>query len=230
LIDRDPRVLTRDLSDRVEDERVLSYAIDSRFYGLRGEGSSGPREVGSLRLSGGYDFEASETTNWFLEGHVAPHRNLRLSGLLGYNSKQGRADEGLVQLSWRSNERFRLRPAGSPERRHALNLSYRYLRDRNRLFEDWLVRDSGYDDFDEELERVDQLDGSARLALVRNLDLFARGHYSLESSKARGGSVGFLFLSDCGCWDLSVAVEQRQRPSDTRLEFSLRLSGLGGRR
>ena len=92
------------------------------------------------------------------------------------------------------------------------------------------LRDSGYDDFDADLERVEQVDGSARLALMRNLDLFARGYYSFESNEARGGSLGFLFMSDCGCWDLGVAVEHRTRPSDTRLEFSLRLSGLGGRR
>ena len=230
LIDHDPRVLTRDLSDRVEDERLLSYAIASRFYGLRGEGASGPREVGSLRLSGGYDFEESETANWFLEGHVAPHANLRFSGLVGYDSNENQADEALVQMSWLSNERFRLRPAGSPERRHVLNVGYRYLRDRNRLFENWLLRDSVYDDFDADLKRVNQLDTSARLALVRNLDLFARGYYSFESSAARGGSIGFQFLSDCGCWDLAVAVEHRTRPSDTRLDLSLRLSGLGGRR
>lgn len=230
VIDRDPRVLTRNLTDRVPDERVLGYAVDSRFYGLRGEDGSAPREVGSLRLSGGYDFEQGQTTNWFVEGEVSPHSQLTGAVLLGYDSKQTRIDEALVQVWLQSNERFRLRPAGSPERRHVLNLSYRFLRDENRLFENWLLSDSQFNDFDAELNRVDQIDGSARFALVRNVDLFARGYYSFESSKTQGGTLGFLYLSDCGCWDLGVSVQHRIRPSDTRLAFNLRIAGIGGRR
>jgi hypothetical protein len=98
------------------------------------------------------------------------------------------------------------------------------------LFGDWRLSDSQFDDFDDDLERVDQIDGLGRVALVRNIDLSPRGSWSFASAKARGGSVGFLYMSDCGCWDLGLALEHRTRPSDTRLEFKLRLAGVGGKR
>ncbi len=230
LIDSDPRVLTRNPSDRVSDERMFHASIDSRFYGLRGADGSRPREVGSLRLGSGYDFEQSRMSDIFLDGHVSPHDHLRVEMLVGYDPKRTRVDEALAQLFWQSNERYRLHTAGIPERRHMLNLSYRFLRDENLLFENWLLRDSDFNNFDADLERVDQLDFSGRFALLRQVDVFANGFWSFESREARGGGFGFLFLSSCACWDFSVALEHRQRPSDTRLQFELRLAGLGGKR
>ncbi|MBW2413054.1 MAG: LPS-assembly protein LptD [Deltaproteobacteria bacterium] len=229
LADGDPRVLTRDPSDRIEDQRVLQLSADTRFYGKRLAGATGAREVAALRLGGGYDFEGSRMTQTFLEGLVMPSEDLRLEGLLGYDTKKRRVGEALAQLGWRSDERYQLRAADGVERRHAVRFQYRFLRDRNRLFQNWLLGNSDFTDFDDDLTRVDQLNMGGRFPLGRQFDLLANGYYSFESSETRGGSIGVLFLSSCGCWDLGLRLEHRTRPSDTRFQFALRLAGLGGK-
>ena len=226
LADLDPRVYTRNPSDRVGDTRVLNGSISNRFYGVRSPGSARPRRVAEFRIGGGYDFLRSRMTDLFADSVLELGPNLSLGGGVGYDTKSTRVSEARASASWQSEPRFGTR-TGESERRHALALDYRFLRDQNTFFEKFIRDDEVFEEFDKDLTRIDQLSFSGTLALVRRVDLFGSGYVSLGEGSGGGGRVGLTLLSDCACWDFTAALEQRTRPADTRFTFKLRLAGLG---
>jgi len=226
LADLDPRVLTRNPSDRVRDARILNGSISNQFYGARSPGSARPRRVAQFRIGSGYDFLRGRMTDVFANGVLEIHENLSFGAVLGYDPKETRVSEARADASWRSEPRFVLR-TGDNERRDSLGLSYRFLRDQNTFFENFNRDDEVFEEFDEDLTRIDQLAFSGKFAAMRQLDLFGQGYLSLGHGSGGGGSVGLTLLSDCACWDFTAALEQRTRPADTRFTFKLRLAGLG---
>lgn len=225
LIDGDLRVLVRDPSDRLRDERFLQFVVANRLYAPRRAGEAA-RLIGDLRLGAGYDFEIREASDVFLRAGFYPHSRLQLRAALGYDPEAGQLDEADAVLEWRSEPRFALGSSVS-DRAHSLELSYRYERDSVSVFEAFRRSDDVFEDFTGDLTRIDQFNLAANLALVRRLDLFGRGYLSLEESSASGGALGVALLSSCACWELIAAVERRTRPDDTRFTLEIRLAGLG---
>jgi lipopolysaccharide assembly outer membrane protein LptD (OstA) len=226
LINEDIRVLLRNPSDRVEEASQIQGGFGNRLYAPPLAAGGGPRLIAEARVGGGYDFEASEATPAFLSASFYPNPNLSLSGVWGYDVEQRHPEEASATVLWRSDPRFTLRSSIS-ERRHEFRLAYRYLNEVPRVFENFKRSDDVFDDFKEELERVNQLDADLNIALFRQLDVFANGFLSLQESSSSSGRVGFAFLSACACWELITSVEQRTRPDETRFTIELRLAGLG---
>jgi hypothetical protein len=215
LIDGDVRLLSRDPSDRIPDERFLELAVGNRFFAAPLSDGEPPRLVGELRLGSGYDFERSRMANIYLTGSFLLWTQLSLYGELGYDPKETRLEEAGVALAWES------------ERGHELSLSYRFLRDFNAGFEDFSVSDDVFDDFEEDFDRVSQLNFEGRWLVSPRLELFGSGYYSFDESSTRSGAVGAVLRSRCDCWELIGEVERSQRPSDTRFTLKINLAGLG---
>jgi lipopolysaccharide assembly outer membrane protein LptD (OstA) len=215
LIDGDVRLLARDPSDRIPDQRFLELAVGNRFFAAPLSDGEPPRLVGELRLGSGYDFQRSRMANIYLTGSFLFWTHLRFYAELGYDPKETQLEEAGLGLAWDS------------ERGDELSLSYRFLRDFNQGFEDFSVSDDVFDDFEEDFDRVNQLNFRGRWVVSPRLELFGRGYYSFDESSTGAGAVGVVLHSRCACWDLIGELERRARPSDTRFTLKINLTGLG---
>ena len=226
LINKDVRVLLRNPSDRVAEERLVIAALSNRLYAPGASASRAPRLVGTFRLGGGYDLEDSQASTLFADASFQPNENISFVANVGYDPKESETTEATASLLWRSDRIYRL-PSSMSDRRHELALTYRYLRDIPLFFEAWQRSDDVFDEFERGLNRIDQLNLEANVALLRQVDVFLRGYTSLEESSTNGGTLGFAFLSACACWELIASVDRRTRPDDTRFQVEVRLAGLG---
>ena len=217
LIDGDIRLLTRDPTDRVPDQRRLQLQVGNRFYGPSREGGTAPTLLGELRIGSGYDFEESNATRIFANGLVRPLADLELAFNVGWDPDESHLNDVEASVIWDAQ-------AG-----HLVQLRYRYLRDPVVTFENFRVQDDIFDDFDDSESKVSQLDLNLRAVVSRNLEVFGDGFVSFTSSSSSAGGMGFQLSSDCRCWDLIAQIEQRTRPSETRFSLELRLAGLGQR-
>ncbi|MFQ5513116.1 MAG: LPS-assembly protein LptD [Myxococcota bacterium] len=221
LIDRDSRVLTRDPSDRVRDERIVQLSVDSRFLS-RAEPSerterSAPRELAALRLGSSYDLERSRVESVFINGRLSPREELDLGAEIGVDPKAGRLDEATLAASWR------------PESGNELTASYRFLREIPTSFESFTVSDDIFEEFDASADRVSQLSLAGRWVLSSQWELFGDGFVSLEQSSNATGLLGVLFRSRCQCWELTTSLNHSTRPSETRFEIGINLLGFTGK-
>lgn len=215
LIDGDVRLLARDPSDRIPDERFLELAVGNRFFAAPLSDGQPPRLVAELRLGSGYDFERSRMANIYLTGSFLLWTQLGLYGELGYDPKETRLEEAGLALAWES------------QRGDELSISYRFLRDFNAGFENFSVSDDVFDDFEEDFDRVSQLSAEGRWLISPRLELFGSGYYSFDESSTRSGAVGVVLRSRCDCWELIGEVERSQRPSNTSFSLKINLTGLG---
>ncbi len=215
LIDGDLRVLTRNPSDRVPDERFLLVQAVNHFYGLGAGTRRGP-EIARLNIGSGYDFLKDEWTRLFAEGHWVVHPRVRLDWDIGYDLAESELGDAEVGLFWRGEGRDHLR------------LRYRYLRDASVGFENFQFDDDIYGQF-ESGDTVKQLTVDASLSVSKRVRLFAEGYVTLQSASNGTGATGLILTSGCGCWDLIAAIEHHTRPRETRFVLVLNLLGLGRR-
>ncbi|MFQ5699791.1 MAG: LPS-assembly protein LptD [Myxococcota bacterium] len=211
LIDGDLRLLSRNPSDRIGDERLLQVAIANRLLGDARDGAA-PRQLAAARLSSGYDFELGRATNVFLNSELTPGAGLSGELDVSYDPKQRRMEELRAVLSW-------------SRARDLLSLRYRFQRDVPLVFERFFFSNS-FDRFDNGFRRINQVSGSGRLGVTARLDLFASGIASFED-QTKTGTVGVILHSSCRCWDLIGSVTRRVRPTETLFSLSLRVAGIG---
>ena len=226
VIDGDPRALLRDPSDRLDDERFLNFAVANRLYANPLTAGGFPRQVGELRIGGGYDFNQGRPTNVFVDSVLAPNPNLLFTAELGYDPKETRVEEGTFGVTIAGSKNYALTQS-APLRRNSVALSYIYVRDFEALFENFLRRDEIFEDFERNLSRINQVGIAATYVLSRQIDFFAGGYTSFEQSDTRGGNLGVSFMSSCACWELRAQVDKTTRPDDTRFTIEVRLSGIG---
>ncbi len=216
LIDGDLRILTRNPSDRLPDERFLLFQLVNRFYSLPSGAGSGGRRVAEVRLGTGYDFEDEEWTRLFTAGSFAPAPRWRFEWDVGYDTEESELEDAELSLSFR----------GSPG--NYLGLRYRYLRDSSVGFENFVRNDEVFGRF-RPGSKVKQLNVNLEWAVSRRIRFFTEGYTTLESASNGSGRVGFVLVSECGCWDLIGAIEHETRPRETRFVVVLNLLGLGRR-
>lgn len=213
LLDADPRLLLRDPSDRLRDQRFLEVGLQNRFFAAPAGVGRPPRQVAQVRVGSGYDFEASRLTNAWLEAELDPRDNLVAELIFGWDPKEDEIDEALARLRW-------THPKG-----HSLAVDYRYVRNIPQVFEDFAY-DDVFDAFRSGFDRINQLGASAEWIAHPRVEFFSDGYVSMEAGSVRG-RVGLLLHSTCDCWDLITSLTRQARPGDTRLEVSVRLAGIG---
>jgi lipopolysaccharide assembly outer membrane protein LptD (OstA) len=201
----------RDPADRIERVHRLSFGATQRVFGA---GEPGPR--GALRADvtviGLYDLEEDDFGNVVLDGRVSPAGLGSLRVQAGLDTDQGRVDEGLAQWSFSHRDG------------HELIAMYRYLRDVPEVFEEFRTGDR-FDHFEPE-DRVDEVAGSLRLAVTRQLSVSYRTAYSFETDLLLVNQGVVEYLSKCGCFTVGAELsEDRARGVSVRLIY--RLVGLG---
>jgi lipopolysaccharide assembly outer membrane protein LptD (OstA) len=219
LVDSDPRLLSRDPSDRIEEQRFLHFSVQNRFFAATpvaasSGGQAPPREVASLRLGSGYDFELGRQSNVYLASTLEPTEQIRLDFDVGYDFKEEVLDELLAGVSLRVDGEF------------SFSADYRYVRDVPFFFEDFPFAD-GFRDFEEVFDRINQLGLAGTYQIHPRLELFGNGYFSLEDGSTNGGRFGGVLTSACKCWDLIASVRRSSRRGDWSLEVAIELTGLG---
>lgn len=211
LIDGDLRLLSRNPSDRIGSERLLQVAVANRLL-ADAENGEAPRQLASLRLSSGYDFERGRATNVFLNSVFSPGAGVSGEFDVSYDPKARRLKELRGILGWTG-------------KRNSVSLNYRFQRDLPLVFERFRFANS-FSRFKGRFRRVNQLSGSGKLRVTSRVDLYGSG-LALFESQTKTGTVGLILHSSCRCWDLIGSVTRRLRPADTRFSLTLRLAGLG---
>jgi lipopolysaccharide assembly outer membrane protein LptD (OstA) len=217
LTEGDPRLLTRDPTDRVADARLAVFQIGNRLYTRAPVPGQPVRLLGEFRFGTGYDFQESQLERIFAQGYFQPSQRLLLGLDVGWDPDDARLEDVSAALSW-------LGTAGQ-----SLRLSYRYLRQPVLGFDEFQRDDDIFDEADAAFDKVSQINLNSLLVVSSRLELFLNGYLSLEDSSTNGGEFGFVLLSRCKCWDLVASVERRTRPDDTRFNLQLNLAGLGRR-
>jgi hypothetical protein len=215
LINADPRLLIDDPSDRIADQRYLEVSLANRLLAPAQALDVPARQLASLRLGSGYDFELGRVTNVFAEAALVPSDALSFDGEVGWDPKETRLEEA------------RLRGSFAPGDGYGIALEYRFLRDLPRVFEDFNFATDIFDEFDQNFSRIDQASVSGTVRIASRLDAFASGYLSFEQSQSNSGQLGVIVHSSCGCWDLIPVVTHRTRPDETRFALQLRIAGFG---
>jgi len=217
LIDGDIRLVTRNPSDRVPDEKLLQVQLANRLYGAPTVEAGPPRLYGELRVGSGYDFHQDAMTRLFVMAQVKPSQALAVAVDAGWDPEEGHMQDAAASAGF-------ITEAG-----HQFRVGYRYNRNPSPVFESFLGRGKIFDASNQPTDRVKQVDASVYIVATKNLELFAEGFKSLESQGSKGGRVGTVLISTCKCWDLVTELERDARANDTRFTFQFRLTGLGER-
>jgi lipopolysaccharide assembly outer membrane protein LptD (OstA) len=215
LINADPRLLIDDPSDRVADQRYLEVSLANRLLAPAQALDVPARQLASLRLGSGYDFELGRVTNLFAEAALVPSDALSFDGEVGWDPKESRLEEA------------RVRGAFAPGDGYGIALEYRFLRDLPRVFEDFSFDTDIFGAFDRDFSRINQASVTGTVRLTRRFDAFASGYLSFEESQSNSGQLGVIIHSSCGCWDLIPVVTHSTRPDETRFALQLRVAGFG---
>lgn len=178
--------VTRDPSDRIEEENAVLLAFNNRFYRGGGEGE-GPRLAGDLVFGGRYSIEDSDFANLVLDGRAYPTENTTVRTSIGFDPEAGRFDETYGGFAWES-------PQG-----HAFGLAYRYLREIPDIFERYPEENDRFDDL-EDNERLHQLDAVVRTALTAQWAVTFNTSFSIEDGRWWRNIAGIEYLSRCDCW------------------------------
>ena len=203
--------VSRDPSDRLERAHQLTFGASQRVV-TPANADGLPMLQADLTVLGLYDFEGHDFGNVVVDGRVAPDRFGRLRFQLGFDTDDVRVDEGLAAWGWDHRDG------------HALNVSYRYLRRVADVFE----RFPGGDRFDDARteDQVEELGGSIRLAITRQITASWRAAYSFETNRLLGNQGIIEYLSSCGCWSVGVEIED-DRTRGFRAKALYRIIGLG---
>ena len=212
LIDGDLRILTRNPSDRLPDERFLLAQLVNRFFSTSGNEA---RQIAKLTIGSGYDFLAEEQTRLFAEGTYQPGPNWSFDFDIGFDPEESELEDVEAAVSWQGS-------------RGHLRLRYRYLRDPSLGFENFQRDDDIFREF-RAGSSVKQLNVDLEFDVSRRIRLFALGYTTLQSESNGSARAGVELLSECGCWELVAAIEHATRPRETRFVIVLNLMGFGRR-
>jgi len=204
--------VTRNPSDRIDSVNAITAGLGNRFY-VSGAQGGPPKLFADVAFSTQYDFSNDDNTKFFVEGTVYPYKLTHVRFNMGYDLRQTELSEGLFEFGYRAKEG------------HDLGVSYRYLRDTPRFFEDF-KKDDRYDEFETGFKRINQITAMGRLALTRNWALTYRGQYSFENSIFLSNRAGVEYISKCRCWAIRLEVaDNRVGGVDFNVQYIL--IGLG---
>lgn len=222
--------VTLDPADRLESFHGVTLGLGNRFYGIGlkrvgEEGDAGydpdappaerlPRLLAEVSLSLGAQFSPKSLRSLFLEGVGYPGGGFSTRFNLGYDLDNTQLSEGLVELRWASD-------AG-----HNLRLTYRYLRDIPRFFEDFRSNRDRFEDFEEDFNRVNQIAVGGRWAVTPRWALTYSTAYSFEQSLVLQNRAGVEYISACACWAVRFEA-QDTRNRGVQFNLSYTLLGLG---
>lgn len=213
----DPWNRLADPSDRIDSFHGLQLGVEQRFY-RKAEAGRVPQLLADVLLSHQYDVQRDDFGSIFLDGHISAATDLGLRFQLGVDpDPEGggspRIAEGLVQAGW------------SFQAGHQLALEYRYLRDIPDFFEDFNQGGDRLDGF-KDIDAVNQISASLRLALTQRWSLRYGANYSFDQTLLLSHSGSLEYFSRCECWGIGVEISD-DRTRGVRYNVLYRVVGLG---
>jgi lipopolysaccharide assembly outer membrane protein LptD (OstA) len=202
-----------DPADRKRRSNRLTWGVANRIFGAPDEGAAA-RLLADFEISSAYEFYDGELADVYLDGRAYPTASTRARFNAGFDPEEQRLDEMLAQFG------------ASSEGGHAFAVAYRYLRDIPRFFEDFAFDDERFDHFERDFDRINQIDGSLRLALSSQWAATYRVAYSFEQSLLLANEGGIEYYSRCRCWAVRLEIQQ-DRVRDVQFNLVYSLTGLG---
>lgn len=192
----DPESVLSDPVDRLEDRRALVLGVANRFYGSSARGRT---PLGELTLLGEWD-PLADSALVVLDGRSWMRAGLQSRFHVTWDPEDLEVDEGLVEVA---------RGFGAGSR---ASLRYRFRRRIPLFFESFRGdnRDR-FDEFEEDIDRVNQLSAGLRTPLGAGFHLTANAVYELDEKILLAAQGGIDYVSRCGCWAAGVLVQQNRR-------------------
>jgi hypothetical protein len=204
--------VTYDPADRVSAFNGVTYGVANRIY--RSDPETPPRLLADFYLSNEFAINGNAFGNIFVGGRAYPIEGAHVWANLGFNPNHARISEALFQLAYHAR-------AG-----HRVALSYRYLRDVPRFFEDFNNSSQRFDEFSNDFKRIHQIGFFGKLVLTSQWAVHTRVAYSFEDSLLLVTRGGVEYTSKCRCWAGGFEVSY-DRTRGFRFDLVYRLLGLG---
>ena len=201
--------VTLDPSDRIHDANSVVFGVGNRFFRI--DDSSLLAEV---LLSSEYRAAQGSWGPTVMQGSATLPAGFALRTQAAYEANRDGFYDGLAEVSWSH-------PFG-----HQASVSYRYLNDIPKLFEDFAFKDERYQRFSSTFTKVNQISGNLRIQLTRQWAVTYLGSYSFENTFSLAHRVGLEYVSRCRCWAARLEFDDTVvRGLQWHLQY--RLLGLG---
>jgi hypothetical protein len=202
--------VTRDPSDRISSVNAITVALENRIYVRREEGRA-QSLFADFVLSTQYAINDDEMGNLYFDGTFFPARGWRARTILGWDFNTSEISESLFRVGWAS------------EAGHDLFVTYRFLRNPPRFFENFQFEDR-FDEFEQGFEKVNQVDFRTRWAVTPHWGLTYRLRYSFEDEIFLSNGGGIEYISKCRCWAIRLEIEDDRQSG---IEFGVRYTVIG---
>jgi lipopolysaccharide assembly outer membrane protein LptD (OstA) len=206
--------VTRDTADRLDSFNGITWGASNRLYRRGGPGVD-MRLLADITVSAQYDFaNGGRLGNFVIDGVGMPSERSQVRLNIGFDPEDVTLDELLAEADWMFGSSL------------GLALSYRYLEQIPRFFEDFRFDSDRFDDFQNSFNRVNQVNARVRYAFTKNWSARYQIAYAFENSILLANSASVEYLSKCVCWGLGVEVRQNRQFG---FEFNViyRIVGLG---
>ena len=201
-----------DSADRVSGFNGITFGVANRVYGPGPDG--GTRLLADFALSNEFRFDDGDFGVIFASARAYPFEGANVWVNLGFDPEKTQLTEAILQLGYAAR-------AG-----HEARLSYRYLRDVPRFFEDFRRSSDRYDDFTADFSRINQIRFYGRLAITRQWAAYGSVAYTFEDSLLLGTRGGIEYTSKCRCWAAGFELSQ-DRAGGVHFNLIYRLLGMG---
>jgi lipopolysaccharide assembly outer membrane protein LptD (OstA) len=205
--------VTRDPSDRPADFHGVTLGVGNRFY-RTGKGDRPATMLADFTAGFVFDFaKDGRMGNFVIDGYGNPVPSTKVRLNLGLDPDGFILEELLADVEYQGEKL-------------GVGLRYRYLERIPRFFEDFRSDNDRFDDFDDNFNRVNQVDLSIGYQFTRNWSARWQLAYSFENSLLLGNRASVEYLSKCNCWAAGLEVRQNRQFG---FEFNIlyRIVGLG---
>lgn len=208
----------RDPSDRIEETNALTLAFGNRLFVPAPPDPDGvlepPRLFADVTFSAAWDFSDDDLRNLYLDGVLFPARFFRTRFNTGWDLEESDVSEVLFEFAY------------ADEVGNDLGVAYRKVEDVPDFFEGFEIEDDRFDEFEEDFEKINQVELFGRYAFTKLWAASYRLRYSFEGSVALTNQVGLEYISRCRCWALRLEFEQ-DRQAGYQAGIRYRIVGLG---
>jgi lipopolysaccharide assembly outer membrane protein LptD (OstA) len=166
-------------------------------------------------MLGQYDFaNGGNVGNFILDGVGGWGTDTRFRFNFGFDPGDREIDEILAEIGW---------SGGGPWTAH---LSYRYLNQIPRFFEDFSSSSDRFDDFKDDFNHVNQIDVRLAYQFSENWSIRYQVARSFETKILLANRGSVEYLSKCKCWAAGIELRQN-RQFGFEFGVTYRLVGLG---
>jgi lipopolysaccharide assembly outer membrane protein LptD (OstA) len=208
----------RDPADRIAETNSVTLALGNRVFVPAPPREDGllepPRLFADVTLSASWDFSGEDFRNLYVDGVLFPTRNFRTRFNTGWDLEASDVTEALFEFAY------------ADEIGNDVGIGYRKVENIPAFFEAFTIERDRFDEFDDNLEDINQIELFGRYAFTKLWAASYRLRYSFAGSLTLTNEVGLEYTSRCRCWAVRFEFEQ-DRQSGYGAGIRYRLMGLG---